>query len=257
MTERTPGQTQGPESVPFHDYLRAQSQVDEAEARASAAEFRASMDVPTGVMKGEALAAILDGRIQEAHELDVSQEESNIAIVVADVTGLKELNSTIGHQAATEFLAQVAQLLQSIFRAGDAIGLVGRMGGDEFMALLDLKPRELDDLTNEQRMEAVMRRAAEKIEEFFAMHQSEAIKQMHQAGRLDVAMGYSIWQRGWDGKKMVDEADAEMYRHKDAQHEHRDRLSRESLDEHQRQALDSALRILREAGLDDRASKIE
>lgn len=251
----------GPQLIPFEAYVQSQDRsradVEAAETRASNAEFRASMDVPTGVMKGEALSAILEGRIQEANELGINPEDSAIAAVVADVTGLKELNSTVGHQTATEFLAEVAQLFQGIFRAGDAIGVVGRWGGDEFLALLDLKPRELDDLTNQQRMEAVMKRASEKIEEFFATHRNETIRQMHQAGRVNVAMGYSIWQSGWDSKKLVDEADAEMYRHKDAQHERRDRLSRESLDEQQKQALDSALRILREAGLDDRASKIE
>lgn len=260
MSEEAPRQ-QGPAAVPFEVYTHQQEKaarmVEEAEARAAHAELRASMDVPTGVMKGEALAKIMDERIKEASETVTSPEESTLAAVVADVTGLKELNSTIGHQNATKFLAEVAQLLQAIFRAEDVIGIVARIGGDEFLALLDLKPRELEEMSNSERMKTVMIRASKIVEEFFASHHDEKIKQMHEAGLLNVAMGYSVWQPGWDAEKLVDEADKEMYQHKDTQHEYRNELERQRRSEIEQEAIVAAQRLLKNVGRDDLANRLD
>lgn len=262
MSEEAPtSKEQGPAAVPFDAYVRQQERsarlVEDAEARAAQAQLRANMDMPTGVLKGEALADIMDGRIKEAAESVTNPEDSTLAAVVADVTGLKELNSTIGHQNATKFLAEVAQLLQAIFRAEDAIGIVARIGGDEFLTLLDLKPRELEDMESSERMKTVMVRASKIVEEFFASHRDEKIRQMHEAGRLDVAMGYSVWRPGWDAEKLVDEADKEMYQHKDTQHEYRNELERQSRSEIEQEAIAAAQRLLKDAGRDDLASRLD
>ena len=59
--------------------------------------------------------------------------EFPISIIVADVDGLKILNDTLGHAVGDELLQQAANVLTSVFRAGDVLA---RTGGDEFAALL-------------------------------------------------------------------------------------------------------------------------
>jgi diguanylate cyclase (GGDEF)-like protein/PAS domain S-box-containing protein len=57
----------------------------------------------------------------------------DVAVVIIDVDGLKEVNDTLGHAAGDAHLKRLAQLLQSSFRAED---VVARLGGDEFAVLL-------------------------------------------------------------------------------------------------------------------------
>jgi diguanylate cyclase (GGDEF)-like protein/PAS domain S-box-containing protein len=55
-----------------------------------------------------------------------------VAIVVADVDGLKRVNDTLGHASGDLLLQKAAAILSSAFRAED---VVARIGGDEFAAL--------------------------------------------------------------------------------------------------------------------------
>jgi diguanylate cyclase (GGDEF)-like protein len=58
---------------------------------------------------------------------------SGATLVFFDLDDFKELNDTHGHQAGDRALKQVARLLREEIRQSD---LAGRMGGDEFAALL-------------------------------------------------------------------------------------------------------------------------
>jgi diguanylate cyclase (GGDEF)-like protein len=56
-----------------------------------------------------------------------------VTLVFFDLDDFKELNDSHGHQAGDRALQQVARLLREQIRQSD---LAGRMGGDEFAALL-------------------------------------------------------------------------------------------------------------------------
>jgi diguanylate cyclase (GGDEF)-like protein len=56
------------------------------------------------------------------------------AVVVADMDGLKPINDTLGHEAGDALLTAVAERLTSAVRSTD---VVARIGGDEFVVLLD------------------------------------------------------------------------------------------------------------------------
>ncbi len=55
------------------------------------------------------------------------------ALFMLDVDNFKGLNDTLGHQAGDEFLKALARELKTHFRESD---IVGRIGGDEFFALM-------------------------------------------------------------------------------------------------------------------------
>lgn len=62
---------------------------------------------------------------------DASQAQA--ALFVIDLDQFKQINDLMGHQAGDEALEMVGDTLQKLFRAVD---IVGRVGGDEFVAVL-------------------------------------------------------------------------------------------------------------------------
>jgi len=81
---------------------------------------------------------------------------SGVTLVFFDLDDFKELNDTHGHQAGDRALKQVAQLLREEIRQSD---LAGRMGGDEFAALLV----ESDQDTGETFLERLKARLGELV----------------------------------------------------------------------------------------------
>jgi diguanylate cyclase (GGDEF)-like protein len=55
-----------------------------------------------------------------------------LVVVQVDVDGLKTINDTWGHQAGDQAIAATASILRCTFRESD---IVGRVGGDEFLAI--------------------------------------------------------------------------------------------------------------------------
>lgn len=61
------------------------------------------------------------------------RHNGDLAVMLLDIDFFKKINDTHGHQAGDEALVAVANILQSLARAEDA---VARMGGEEFAMLL-------------------------------------------------------------------------------------------------------------------------
>lgn len=59
---------------------------------------------------------------------------SRVAAVFVDLDGLKVLNDTLGHDRADDVIREIAERLPPALRADD---LVGRFGGDEFVAIAE------------------------------------------------------------------------------------------------------------------------
>ncbi len=69
----------------------------------------------------------------------VSRHGSPVAVMIADLDGLKLINDTAGHQAGDAALMHVGYALKSLVRATD---IVARIGGDEFGLVLEDLPAD-------------------------------------------------------------------------------------------------------------------
>lgn len=67
------------------------------------------------------------------------EPDHNHVLFMIDVDNFKNLNDTRGHQAGDEFLIDLAAEIKSSFRETD---IVGRIGGDEFFALMRNVPSD-------------------------------------------------------------------------------------------------------------------
>jgi diguanylate cyclase (GGDEF)-like protein len=109
----------------FVAFRRLQRREREALRRA---EWLAHYDVVTGLPN----RALLNDRLgQECARARRAGE--SFALLALDLDGFKPVNDTWGHPAGDRVLAMVAERARGCMRASDTIG---RLGGDEFLALL-------------------------------------------------------------------------------------------------------------------------
>ena len=106
-------------------HLRGEEAQSDARASAVRAEYLANTDVLTG----------LANRRPAMIELErLSGPDSGaFCIAIADLDGFKDLNDTYGHECGDVILSAVGRALREGVRVTD---LVGRWGGEEFIAIL-------------------------------------------------------------------------------------------------------------------------
>lgn len=79
---------------------------------------------------------------------------ANVAVLVIDIDAFKLANDSFGHQTGDELLHAVAQRIQSVARAEDT---VARIGGDEFVVLVDAVESEQDAVKLAERVHNSLR----------------------------------------------------------------------------------------------------
>jgi len=92
----------------------------------------AKMDKMTMLLNRETTMKSIRETLEEEHDL-------NHVLYMIDVDNFKILNDTMGHQKGDEFLISLAKVIRDNFADGD---IVGRVGGDEFFALM----RDVSDM---------------------------------------------------------------------------------------------------------------
>ncbi|GFO56473.1 hypothetical protein GMSM_34800 [Geomonas sp. Red276] len=73
----------------------------------------------------------------------VERKRQFVALIYADMDGMKWINDTLGHKEGDRALADMAGIIRRSFRESD---IVARLGGDEFVGLAVLSGKEDGDL---------------------------------------------------------------------------------------------------------------
>jgi diguanylate cyclase (GGDEF)-like protein len=90
---------------------------------------RASNDALTGLSNRRVFEERIHGMMESA-----KRHHHPLSMISMDLDKFKMINDNLGHQAGDEVLRSVAQVLKQAVRSTD---LLIRMGGDEFLLILD------------------------------------------------------------------------------------------------------------------------
>ena len=123
---------------------------------------------------------------------------TRVAVMFVDLDDFKKVNDTLGHEAGDELLVESAKRFTEVIRPVDS---VGRLGGDEFILLLDAMPNATD-----------ADRVAEEILEIFKRPFSIDGREL----TLSASIGISIFpEDGENQTELLQKADSAMYHSKE------------------------------------------
>lgn len=86
-------------------------------------DTKAHIDLLTGVMNKRSFEETVEKALASPYE------GSGLALIILDVDNFKDVNDTLGHDSGDKVLADIGDVLRSVFRSDDYLG---RLGGDEF-----------------------------------------------------------------------------------------------------------------------------
>jgi diguanylate cyclase (GGDEF)-like protein len=164
-------------------------QVSSYQERVQEAERLAAIDALTGVASRRILERQLELRVSTG---------SPFCVVYLDLNGFKQINDTLGHTAGDDLLKLFAGELGHSLRATDC---VGRVGGDEFVVLID---GSLE--TVRERMAVV----ANRINGNYTLSTEAGKRKI----ALTAALGIAAWKPGATAQQLLTAADRAMYHDK-------------------------------------------
>lgn len=89
---------------------------------------KAEMDGLTGLLNRDAFMCAFTLVLEESSTMG-----ENVSVLMIDIDKFKEINDTFGHESGDRVIASLADLLRGVLRRKD---IIGRIGGDEFAAVL-------------------------------------------------------------------------------------------------------------------------
>lgn len=141
--------------------------------------------------------SLLADRLQQAIAL-ATRGHAPLAVLMIDLDGFKDVNDTQGHAAGDELLKAVAERARECVRTSDTIG---RLGGDEFLAILPETDVHGAELVGKKLVEAMAR-----------PHRIDG-----RDVRVSVSVGASLLpDHGRDAQSLQRAADAALYEAKSA-----------------------------------------
>lgn len=149
------------------------------------------IDPLTGIANRRKIMAELDERLIRM------RPDSAMAVLVVDVDNFKAINDQYGHVAGDDALRVLAQRMQDLLRAGD---MLGRMGGEEFVIILDRARPVIADAIAERIRSAIARQS-------FEVHGAVALD-------ITVSIGVASWHPGDTGRDMYVRANGALYQAK-------------------------------------------
>jgi diguanylate cyclase (GGDEF)-like protein len=122
-----------------------------------------------------------------------------VAVLLADLNGFKEVNDNLGHAAGDRLLKEFAAMMRRAVLGAD---VVGRLGGDEFAVVLN-------DIGSAGNAAAVVQRLRAEMQ--LPIMVGDVVV------RIDAAIGFTLSEPGeHDVDEVLRRADEEMYRIKRA-----------------------------------------
>ncbi len=132
--------------------------------------------------------------------IECRNEKRQCAVMFIDLDRFKPVNDSLGHDVGNDLLVSVARRLKGAVRDTD---LVARMGGDEFVVLLD----PVYDSRNDIELIEIADRVCSTIAEPFIVANNEVV--------ISCSVGIAISEPEIDnGSELVRRADLAMYRAK-------------------------------------------
>lgn len=154
---------------------------------------RASHDMLTALPNRAAFDEQLAARIEAA-----TAHQSRLALLFIDADDFKVVNDSFGHGAGDAVLVALSDRFRKTLRKGD---FAARVGGDEFVVILDLPDGDFD-------LAALCARIRECADEPVALPGGESY-------RPSLSVGAAIFpDDGQDAKSLLTAADAAMYEDK-------------------------------------------
>ncbi|MDD1621605.1 MAG: diguanylate cyclase [Methylococcaceae bacterium] len=153
---------------------------------------QANFDVLTGLPNRNLFNDRLELALKQA-----ARSAGSLGLMMLDLDYFKEINDTFGHDGGDELLKQVAERIQSCVRDFDT---VGRMGGDEFMILVE-------GFSEARIPEEIARRILEALEKPFIIFGQE--------GRISASIGVAFSSpQAMDKEALKKRADIALYQAK-------------------------------------------
>jgi len=139
-------------------------------------------------------------RVLEAESVRAVRYRRPLSVIFFDLDLFKQVNDAYGHQAGSDLLREVGQLLRALLRATD---VPVRYGGDEFVVILPETTRE--------QAAAVAGRLRD------ALQANPFLRSRDLAVSVTASFGIATWpEDGETGEDLLRAADAAMYRAKGA-----------------------------------------
>lgn len=167
--------------------------IDERVEAQALLAYRATYDALTGVLKRAAALDYLDDRCDGKRSTD-----AGFALLYIDIDGFKVVNDTKGHQAGDALLRTLVERILGTVRAED---VVGRLGGDEFIVMLERAQSATEAVT-----------VADKLRKICA----KPVQAGHGEVSVTLSIGVVMGGAGESSDQMIARADQAMYEGKRA-----------------------------------------
>ena len=165
-------------------------------------ETAAATDPLTGLANRRSIGQALERCFAEAQRYD-----HNLACIMIDLDGFKQINDTMGHQKGDELLVHTARVLEANCRRCD---VAGRFGGDEFIVILP----ETD--------KATAKTVAQRINDEFLTVAHAMLSGTALNGHVSMSMGLACTRDCGPNtcEQLIAHADSALYRAKQAEMTH-------------------------------------
>ena len=169
-----------------------------AETEAARFHYLSTHDQLTGLVNRSHLLDVLEQRLHER-----VGRRPGLAVLFVDLDGFKSVNDRFGHQAGDTLLRHIATCMRGSVRSSD---IVARVGGDEFVVLID-------EVLHEDEVPVIVNALEERVR--------MAVLDTDEYRGAGVSIGVAIYTGQLPcptAESLIAEADAAMYKVKSVHH---------------------------------------